>query len=58
MGSIMDQERPWDRKEEVKQETAPENSPITEAIFAKSERHLQPRFEALRKRLGLISKQP
>lgn len=56
MGSIMDQERPWDRKEGVEPQTPSENSPITEMLFSKKELHLQPRFEALRKRLGLISK--
>lgn len=57
MGSIMDQERPWDRKEEVKQEATTETSgPITEMLFPKKEIPTRPRFEALRKRLGLPPK--
>lgn len=57
MGSIMDQERPWKRKEEAEQEDASKTSgPLTEMLFPKKEVPIRPRFEALRKRLGLPPK--
>lgn len=57
MGSIMDQERPWDRKTDVEQKDTSPNPTKTVGMFPlrpKATRRFD--LEALRKRLGLPQK--